>query len=77
MSYLGVPKTTIRQYEEIIAFLEGKNRIMLFEKSSANEKLWVELQQKLNRIGPIKTSEQWKKVQYIITFSSFNSNIFR
>lgn len=67
VSYSGSPKTTIRQFEEIIAFLEGKNRNILAEKSMANEHLWNEFHQRLNSVGPIKSKEQWKKVWYIVT----------
>lgn len=63
-----MPKTTIKQYEEIIAFLEGEGNKSILDKSKDNKVLWNKLVKNLNRIGPKKTLEHWKKVKYDIFF---------
>lgn len=63
-----LPKTTKKQYEELLNFVE-KNKILLRGKITASkadkvEKLWQEFAIQINAkaLGCPKTARQWRKV---------------
>lgn len=64
-------KTTRRQYEELLDFVET-NKIIIHGKSKPHEakkvcELWKSFAMKNNSAGygPEKTAEQWRKVRYL------------